>query len=153
MTDSARRMGFTLIEVVVVVAVISLMTSIAIPAYLQYRRDAQAALFMNQLRVARDAFKSYNIKNGTYPPDMPCGEEPSIMHGYLPHMNWSNATPIGGLWDWDATNYGISYGLSVREPDRTDEEMREIDMHVDDGNILTGNFLKKVDRFIFVLEP
>ena len=65
-----RRQGFTLVEIMIVVAVIALLTAIAIPAFLQYRKDAQDALYMAQLRVMRDAFKVYYIKHNAYPPDV-----------------------------------------------------------------------------------
>jgi len=38
-----KKMGFTLVEIMIVVAIIALLTTIAIPAFLKYRRDAHSA--------------------------------------------------------------------------------------------------------------
>ena len=44
-----RTAGFTLVEIMIVVAIIALLTAIAIPAFLQYRRDAQTSVCREKL--------------------------------------------------------------------------------------------------------
>ena len=63
-----RKQGFTLVEIMIVVAIIALLTAIAIPAFLQYRRDAQASVCSNALRLIHHAKEvlaiKYNYTNG-----------------------------------------------------------------------------------------
>jgi prepilin-type N-terminal cleavage/methylation domain-containing protein len=47
----STKKGFTLVEIMIVVAIIALLTAIAIPAFLQYRQDARRGLCINNLRL------------------------------------------------------------------------------------------------------
>jgi prepilin-type N-terminal cleavage/methylation domain-containing protein len=58
-----RRQGFTLVEIMIVVAIIALLTAIAIPAFLQYRKDAQATICTNSLRLIHHAKEALAIKH------------------------------------------------------------------------------------------
>ena len=58
-----KRKGFTLVEIMIVVAIIALLTAIAIPAFLQYRNDARRGLCMNSLRLIDHAKEVLAIKN------------------------------------------------------------------------------------------
>lgn len=149
---SSRR-GFTLVELMLTVAVIGLLTSIAIPAFLQYRHDAEDALFTNDMRIMMDAFRAYFVKHSAYPVDVNHGVEPAAIAAYLPQVDWAAPTPIGGLWDWEGGVFGIVAGVSVLNPDRTLEEMKIIDSRLDDGNLSTGRFRRlNSGRYTFVLD-
>lgn len=45
------KRGFTLVEIMIVVAIIGLLISIALPGFMQYRDDTQAGLCQNYLRL------------------------------------------------------------------------------------------------------
>ena len=62
-----RRKGFTLIEVMVVVAIISILLGIAIPAYQSYRQKAQIAVCIADMRTIEQTIISYVVEKGSYP--------------------------------------------------------------------------------------
>ncbi len=59
-----RKLGFTLVEIMIVVAIIALLTAIAIPAFLRYRDDARQSLCINNMRNIEHAKEAYAISKG-----------------------------------------------------------------------------------------
>ena len=144
--------GFTLVEIMIVVAVIALLTALAIPWFRRYHEDTLNSRFANDLRIACHAVRAYNIKTGQYPPDRTPRQIPAGMDGYLAGMEWRERTPIGGWWDWDFRQFGVWAGVSVYRPERNEEEMARIDTMLDDGNLGTGRFRRRPDGYIYILE-
>src|SRR3954452_18063973 len=55
--------GFTLIEIMVVVAIIALLASIAVPGFLRARKRTQATRVLNDLRSIDSAVDQYALEN------------------------------------------------------------------------------------------
>lgn len=55
--------GFTLVEIMIVVAIIALLAAIAVPYFLRYREQAQAAMVKNDLRMIDGAVQTYATNN------------------------------------------------------------------------------------------
>lgn len=61
------RRGFTLIELMIVVAIIGILAAVAIPNFLEATNEAKAARIQADLSAIGAAVEIYHIKNGTYP--------------------------------------------------------------------------------------
>ncbi len=59
---SSRR-GFTLVEIMIVVAIIALLASIAVPNFLRARKRSQATRILSDLRVLDSAIDEYAMEN------------------------------------------------------------------------------------------
>ncbi|MCG3846184.1 pilin [Photobacterium damselae] len=59
--------GFTLIELMIVVAVIGVLSAIAIPQYQKYVAKAEAASALATLTGLKTNAEAYTIENGTFP--------------------------------------------------------------------------------------
>jgi type IV pilus assembly protein PilA len=65
-----RDLGFTLIEVLIVVAIVALLAAIGIPQFIAYRNRAVDAQMKSDLRNAAVAVESYYAKKSVYPANM-----------------------------------------------------------------------------------
>ena len=61
---SAKRAGFTLVEIMIVVAIIALLAAIAVPGFLRARKRSQASKILNDLRMIDGAVDQYAIETG-----------------------------------------------------------------------------------------
>ena len=152
-----RESGFTLVEIMIVVAVIALLAAIAVPSFARARKRAQNAKFINALRIGSDAADLYAIENnGKYPPDVNRGVVPPELTSYLdPTFDWTAPTPIGGRWDWEFGVYSVIAAISVVIDGAADlERMAEIDRQYDDGDLASGRFQQLgADRFAVIIAP
>ena len=57
-----RRGGFTLVEIMIVVAIIALLAAIAVPGFLRARKRSQASKILNDLRMIDSAVDQYAIE-------------------------------------------------------------------------------------------
>src|SRR5205085_11494311 len=61
--QNPNRGGFTLVEIMIVVAIIALLASIAVPGFLRARKRSQASRIVNDLRLIDSAVDQYAIEN------------------------------------------------------------------------------------------
>ena len=59
-----KRAGFTLVEIMIVVAIIALLAAIAVPGFLRARKSSQASKIINDLRLVDAAVDQYAIERG-----------------------------------------------------------------------------------------
>jgi len=62
-TLQKRRAGFTLVEIMIVVAIIALLAAIAVPNFLRARKRSQATRILEDLRMLDAACDQYAIDN------------------------------------------------------------------------------------------
>jgi prepilin-type N-terminal cleavage/methylation domain-containing protein len=60
---NSKRGGFTLVEIMIVVAIIALLASIAVPNFLRSRKRSQATQILEDLRMIDAAVDHYAIEN------------------------------------------------------------------------------------------
>lgn len=139
----------------IIIVIIGLIASMVAPTWVRIRQRAQNARFVSDLRSHARAFEMYSLENGAYPADSMPGEFPVEMDGYLPRLNFTSPTSVGGLWDWDFNQFGYWAGLSVWDGDGriVRAQLREADRMIDDGSLGSGNFLERTDGFIYIIQP
>jgi prepilin-type N-terminal cleavage/methylation domain-containing protein len=59
---TTKRGGFTLVEIMIVVAIIALLAAIAVPGFLRARKRSQASKIINDLRIIDSAMDQYAIE-------------------------------------------------------------------------------------------
>ena len=62
--QAKRRGGFSLVEIMIVVAIIALLAAIAVPGFLRARKRSQASRILNDLRLIDAAVDQYAIETG-----------------------------------------------------------------------------------------
>ncbi len=143
--------GFTLVEIMIVVVIIGLLATLAVPAFARVRDQSRITTFVSDLRTGAQAFETYAMEQGTWPPDG-SGGVPNVMRNYLSLDKFGGATPLGGQWDWDEGVFGYTAGLSADFPTADAATFQQVDAAIDDGDLSTGNFRERTNGYIYVLE-
>ncbi|MDP8261076.1 MAG: prepilin-type N-terminal cleavage/methylation domain-containing protein [Candidatus Kappaea frigidicola] len=71
-----RRRGFTLIEMMIVVAIIALLATIAIPNYINFQLRAKTSEAKSSLGAIRTCEEAYKAENDVY---LACGANPATV--------------------------------------------------------------------------
>lgn len=114
----SRSSGFSLIELIVVIAILGLLVSIALPALSNVRATARRTQCLNHLRNITFGLTQYDHFNNRLPASGYYLDPPSIyggaMHSWavdiLPHLE---RAPLKEQWDFEKTqNHPHNYSLS-----------------------------------------
>lgn len=146
--------AFSLLELMISVAIIADLAVIAVPSFIRSREFAQDSRFSADLRTAVDAFEMYAAENNGYPQNSPTGIVPPGMNQYLRAMSWSGRNTIGGEWAWDNNRNGSVAAVCVEFRSAADElRMTRVDERIDNGVLSTGAFRKLSEtRYGFIIE-
>ena len=144
----ARRDGFTLIEIMIVVAVIALIAAIAVPSMIQARETSIRTKLMEELKATADGFEMYAADNGKLPLESKTVSTaislayipPSGMQTYLPkNSHWPDGTDGTRYWVyWTGALPGYEGFLYLYNPGLTTDDITFLDQKFDDGNPNTG---------------
>ena len=95
--DTQMKKGFTLIELMVVVAILGVLVVIALPQFAKYRRNAQNAAAKACLNQIASAQENYYLLNNTYASSMV-----SLSQYYMPEATMSARILSGDNNSWSA---------------------------------------------------
>jgi prepilin-type N-terminal cleavage/methylation domain-containing protein len=97
-----RHGGFTLVEIMIVVAIIALLAAIAVPGFLRARKRSQASRIINDLRLIDSAVDQYAIES-----NKKSGDPVAI-------ADWTNYLKKGtNLYTTGADILGNTYGAQT----------------------------------------
>jgi prepilin-type N-terminal cleavage/methylation domain-containing protein len=108
-----RRDGFTLIEVVTVVLIVSVLTRIALPQMQEVRVRARAAAVRADFQVVRLAAENFYADNLTWPDDMDAGVTPPALENLLDGYEFDRGDYLLDWENWILPN-GLPNDPSVR---------------------------------------
>ena len=97
-----KRGGFTLVEIMIVVAIIALLASIAVPNFLRSRKRSQATQVLEDLRLIDAAIDQYAIENN------------KLTGTTVPVNAWTQYLKIGSaLYNTGNDLFGATYGVQT----------------------------------------
>ena len=97
-----NRGGFTLVEIMIVVAIIALLAAIAVPGFLRARKRSQASRIINDLRLIDSAVDQYAIET-----NKSTGASVNV-------ADWTNYLKKGtNLYVTGADIFGNTYGVQT----------------------------------------
>jgi prepilin-type N-terminal cleavage/methylation domain-containing protein len=155
--------GFSLLELSVVVFIISVLATLAVPAIRKVNLEARSTTVVNDLRVYAAALQTYAQEKGDWPDAGAApGEFPHGMDGYLGKTNWERVTPIGGLYTWSPNTMqaGERHRAAIVISSVGDNkvsidhaQLTDLDKKIDDGVFDTGTFRLGFRNYpVYVLE-
>jgi general secretion pathway protein G len=97
-----RQRGFTLLELMIVVGIIAIIASLALPYYRGAKKKAQEAVLKEDLWILRDVIDQYFADKGRYPSDL----ETLVAEGYLKDIPKDPFTESRDTWETVEVNQG-----------------------------------------------
>jgi general secretion pathway protein G len=99
-----RKKGFTIIELLIVIAVIAILVGIALPRFRGMREEGLIAQAKGEMRTLQTALESYYIHNGAYPTALSnlTSATPNVIGAALP------ADPFNGTNNYGYANDGAT---------------------------------------------
>ena len=92
---NSRKAGFTLVEIMIVVAIIGLLAAIAIPNFIKARQSSQTNACINNLRQIEGAKATWALENKKVGTAVPTDTD---LYGVDKYIRETPACPAGGTY-------------------------------------------------------
>jgi general secretion pathway protein G len=113
--------GFTLVELMIVMAIIGVLAMVAVPSYIQAIKHAREAVLMEDLRTMRAAIDSYTMDKQKAPQAL----DDLIQDGYLKSLPKDPMTNSTTTWQADSSD-------AMHSLDQTDPGVDDVHSGSDD---------------------
>jgi general secretion pathway protein G len=107
--------GFTLVELMIVMAIIGVLAMVAVPSYISAIKHAREAVLKEDLRTIRSAIDSYTMDKQKAPQSL----DDVLQDGYLKSIPEDPMTKSTTTWVTDTTD-------SMRSLDQTDPGIDDV---------------------------
>ncbi len=153
--NSHGDLGFTLVEILIVVVVLGILAAIVVPQFATASESAQRTAFSSELRVMVETAQRYEAASGDWPGDSSSGELPPELAEYFTSDPFSDPTPIGGVWDFERDSFSVraAVGVHFEDPSHAKDAafMQDVDLMIDDGSLTTGSFRQIADDRYYII--
>lgn len=102
-----RRSGFTLIEMLVVMAIMAMLLAVAAPRYFDSLARARETALRTDLRLMREAIDKYHADTGRWPPRL----DDLVLARYLRELPPDPVTSSAATWQPQAHPDGVTPGV------------------------------------------
>ncbi len=151
-----ERRAFTLVEILIVVVILGILAAIVVPTFAGATDESRRGAFVESLHSMIQSAEIYQARTGRFIPDSSSGVFPPELDGYIRESDFEGGTPIGGVWDTELNDSGVTSAVGVHfdgtGQTQDDAYMTLVDAIVDDGDLTTGVFRRlAATRYYYVL--
>lgn len=132
------RRGFTLVELVAVIVVLSVLSAVAIPKFLDYRTHAMGTAIAANLRVYSQACHAYLRDHGRWPGTDGGSGLGTDLDSYIEHGTMNFPTPPGFAFFDGASDGSVPPSVGLYATKIPMAAVTIADQLADDGDVNTG---------------
>lgn len=136
-----RKTGFTLVELIIVMAIISILTGLLIANFIGVRERGRDSQRKSDLRQIQSALEFYRSDNDGYPVNVPnCGSSlkaPPVpaCSSTIVYLQNVSQDPQGGSYQYSVAGSGLGYCLRACLENTNDPDRDEVKFGSDNPSI------------------